>query len=102
MIKSEYVRILGMLGSLKNTHADGKLLDESAATYFKLLILPVFEENGIKINKGLRKFKTIYNAIDKLHNAEHPHKPFVLPFSKTIEDEWGVEGVDWNWEWEYE
>ena len=44
MIKSEYARILGMLDALKRTHVDGKLLDESAASYYKLLVMPIFKK----------------------------------------------------------
>lgn len=101
MIKSEYVRILGMLDALKRTHVDGKLLDESAASYYKLLVMPIFKKEGIKANRNLRTFKTIRNTVQKLYEKEHDQTVAPLPTFKK-EDDWGVEGVDWNWEWVYE
>lgn len=98
--KKEYIRAIGMIDALKNTHGEGALLNESVTQYYRGFLVPLFEASGENI-RGFKSLKT-YDKIRKFLQDR-----MVATFGSTVteapsfkkDDEWGEEGVDWEWEY---
>ena len=66
MLKKEWTRIIDLLGAIKRTYKkDTKLCNESCATYYKLLVVPLLKENNIPCTKGLKTYSSIVANLKK-------------------------------------